>query len=156
MPKSASERASFTRDARDKAARSHGAMLICAECYKGQQLALGAQAEIRRRSAYLAAPRRVLHQESWPRSEPKRCLAVSPTSPSRRVCDRALRRAHCSKRDLPSGAAPGRTDPPPSAQANHAPSRYEPRLRHCPPRGALIPRAFRASAICPGDIAPVR
>jgi hypothetical protein len=55
-------------------------MLICAECYKGQQLALGAQAEIRRRSAYLAAPRRVLHQESWPRSELKRCLAVSPTS----------------------------------------------------------------------------
>ena len=36
-------------------------------------------------------------------------------------------------------------------QAKHAPSRCEPTC-HCPPRGALIPRAFSASAICRSEV----
>jgi hypothetical protein len=46
--------------------------------------------------------------------------------------------------------------------ANHLPPRaaqeplQEAPLRACPPRGALIPRAFKASAICRSDVAPLR
>jgi hypothetical protein len=56
--------ASFSRDAADKAVWSQMAKrwLSCAEYHEDQQLALGAQAEIRRRRAYLAAPRRASHQ----------------------------------------------------------------------------------------------
>ena len=57
----------------------------------------------------------------------------------------------------PGSSCRGRRDPPPSVQAMHAPSRCEPRPRADRlPRGAPIPRAFRASAICRRDVAPVR
>jgi hypothetical protein len=58
------------------------------------------------------------------------------------------------KGDLPPGDPPGRWDPPPSAQAKARAITL--RTCHCPPRGALIPRAFRASAICRSDVAPLR
>jgi hypothetical protein len=43
---------------------------------------------------------------------------------------------HCSKRDLPPEVPPGRTDPTPSAQAKHTPSRCEPRSRATARRAA--------------------
>ena len=49
---------------------------------------------------------------------------------------RALISAACRKGVLPPGVPAGRTDPPPSAQAKHAPSRCEPRSRATARRAA--------------------
>jgi hypothetical protein len=63
----------------------------------------------------------------------------------------------CRKEVLPPEVPPGRTDPPPSAQAKARAITLRTEVAcHCPPRGALIPRAFRASAICHSDVAPLR
>jgi hypothetical protein len=47
----------------------------------------------------------------------------------------------CRKGVLPRGVPPGRTDPPPSAQAKHAPSHCEPRSRATARRAAHRSRA---------------
>ena len=66
--------------------------------------------------------------------------------PTRRAQDPSWGRT-ARKGVLRLGTPAGRNGHTSLAQAKHAPSRCEPTC-HCPPRGALIPRAFSASAIC--------
>ena len=60
---------------------------------------------------------------------------------------------HYSKREPAPGSPAGSNGPTSSAQAKARAITL--RTCHCPPRGALIPRAFRASAICRSDVAPL-
>ena len=79
--------------------------------------------------------------------------AMGVSGPQRR----ALQRTRLSKSGATRGSPAGSNGPSSfgSSYARAITLRTEVAC-HCPPRGALIPRAFRASAICRRDVAPLR
>ena len=85
----------------------------------------------------------------------KPIIAYSRVSTQKQA--RTLQRTRLSKSGATRGSPAGSNGPSSfgSSYARAITLRTEVAC-HCPPRGALIPRAFRASAICRSDVAPLR